>query len=209
MKVLRIYGLMFVALLALFNNSMALDKTEIVEYLNKSLSNLKSVSFSFEDVDEPKLAGNIKASVGNKYKIIKSGRTICCNAKKIWNYTSRDNKVLVSDFDASHAGLSIENIFFNLMKNAKVSQFKKETSTKITKGLYVCVLNVETAYAEKNKIDKVKIWVDSRKKIRYIASIYQNETQMWKIENLQLNPKLADSIYNFSAPKDCKVIELD
>ena len=191
------------------NSVYSLDKNEASEHLRSIMKDLASISFTFEDVSNKKFNGTVIAEKGNKYKISSEDRAIYCNGDKIWNYTRNDNKVLISDFDPSRPNLSIENIFFGLVDKMEIEQFTKELSSKKTKGLYQITLKPDKEFAKKNKINKVKIWMNENKDIQYIATEFNNNTQQWKINNLKINPKIKADSFKFSTPKDCKIIELD
>lgn len=200
---------LIVVLFGSVNSIWALDKNEVTAHLQSIMKDLVSISFSFEDVANKKNNGSIIAIKGNKYKISSEDRTIHCNGDKIWNYTRNDNKVLVSDFDPSRPNFSIENVFFGLVDKMEIEQFSKELSSKKPKGLYILTLKPEREFAKKNKISKVKIWMNEKKEILFLATEYNGVIQQWKINNLKFNPKIKADIFNFTAPKDCKIIELD
>lgn len=187
----------------------ALDKNEIETHLNNLLNNLETISFKFTDVSHQNLSGSINASKGNKYKIITKDRTVICNGDKIWNYSESDNKVIISDFDSERVNLSIEGVFFGLIKKMSLEKFTKEHSSKNTDKLYIVTYKANNEISKKYKISIVKLWVNSQKDIKYISTEYNNSINRWKIDDLKINPKIKAEIFKFKAPEKCKIIELD
>ena len=200
---------LLICLCSLANPLIALDKAEASKYLKTLLKDITTLSFTFEEVSNKKTVGSVQAVKGNKYKIITEGRSIYCDGEKIWNYTRQDNKVLVSQFDANRPNFSIESIFFGLVDKMEIEQFSKELSTKLTKGLYMITFKPDKDFAKKNKISKIKIWMNESKEIQYVAIENNNNMQQWKINKLKVNTKLKSDNFKFTTPKDCKVIELD
>lgn len=189
--------------------TLALDKEEIIAHFQTSLKGLSSISFNFNDETHKGITGSLHAIKGNKYRIITEDRTIYCDAYKIWNYTPNDNKVIISEFDPNRANLSIEGIFFGLIDKMQIEQFTKEHSTKKSNQLYKVSFKPNQEYSKRYKVNKVNIWINEDKEIKNISTEYNSAIQKWKISNLKINPKIKAELFKFSAPKDCKIIELD
>ncbi len=193
-----------------FNNIFALEKKDVQAYIDNSFAKLTSLGADFTDLNNKLNSGYIKAMKGNKYRINSRDRVIVCDGKKIWNYSIKDNKVLISKFDNDRNSLSLENIFFDILKNSKLKTLKKETSTnKNFNKLYAADFEISEADKQKYKVDKLKIMLDEQKNIKYLIFNYKSESQQIQVNFLSLNKKMKDSDFKFKAPKKCEVIELD
>lgn len=201
--------LLFLCYFIAYSHSFALDKSEVIAHFQNSLKGLSSISFNFNDESHKGVTGSLSAIKGNKYRIITEDRSIYCDGNRIWNYTPNDNKVIVSEFDPNRANLSIEGIFFGLIDKMQIEQFTKEHSTKKSNQLYKVSFKPNQEYSKRYKVNKVNIWINEDKEIQYISTEYNSAIQKWKISNLKINPKIKAEIFKFSAPKDCKTIELD
>ncbi len=201
--------LLFLCYFIAYSHSFALDKDEVIAYFQNSLKGLSSISLNFSDESHKGIAGSLNAIKGNKYRIITEERSIYCDGNRIWNFTPNDNKVIVSEFDPNRANLSIEGIFFGLIDKMQIEKFTKEHSTKKSIGLYKVSFKPNQEYSKRYKVNKVNIWINEDKEIKYISTEYNSALQKWKISNLKINPKIKVDMFKFSAPKDCKIIELD
>ena len=184
--------------------SSCMTRNEASSYINKSLRNLKTVAFGFKQLDGDKNSGFLKAKKGNKYLLSSSGRKIYCDSKKVWNYSVKENQVLISDYSSSETTFSLDNIFFGIANNYSVQGFAKEKKT----GLFVLTLKINDSVAAKIKTKCVKIWLTSEYKIKYLSTDYNDTTIRFLITDLVLNPALKESTFKFVAPKECKVIDL-
>ena len=195
-----ILGICFIAT----GQSYAMTRNEANAYIQRSLKNLNTVALRFSQVEGEKINGFLKAQKGNKYYLNYSDRKIYCDSKKIWNYSVKENKVLISNFSADANSFSLENLFFNIANNYSIQEFSKEKKT----DLFVLSLKINPATAKKIKIENVKIWLTEDSKIKYISTTYGSDTYKFLISDLAFNPKLSASTFRFIAPKGCKFIDL-
>lgn len=187
---------------------IAQDKSNVFKELQTKFSGIKSVSFTFKDMNS-KASGEITSEKGNKYKIKTSDRVITCDGKKIYNYTPLDNKAMVSNYNDNNSAFSIEKFFFEFIKVLTPESFTKETSTKSTNGLMLLTLKADENFTKKNKIKNIKIWLDKNNDIEYVAFNFQNKEEFFKIDNLKTNIKIKKDFFKFKAPSKCQIIELD
>lgn len=204
MKTKFVYMILFLLSVSL----IAQDKSSVFKVLQSKFIGIKSVCFTFKDMNS-KANGDITSEKGNKYKIKTSGRVICCDGKKIYNYTISDNKAMVSNFDENNSAFSIEKFFFEFIKVLTPESYTKETSTKATNGLMLLTMKADDNFAKKNKIKNIKIWLDKNNNIEYVAFNFQNKEEFFKIDNLKTNIKIKKDFFKFKAPAKCQIIELD
>ena len=200
----------FIIILLLISaiNIYAQDKTAVFKDLQSKFKSISSVSFNFTDVNN-NYSGDLTSEKGNKYKIKSTDRVITCDSKKIYNYTTADNKVLVSNYNDNNSTLSIEKFFFDFLNVLTPDSYTKEHSTTKTNGLMLLTLKADESFAKKNKIKNIKIWLDNNNEIKYVAFNFQNKEQFYKIEDLKTNIKIKKDFFKFKAPKKCQIIELD
>jgi outer membrane lipoprotein-sorting protein len=188
-----------------------LESTSVFDNVLKKYSGVKSVSFSFTSTEQPGLKGKIKAKLGNKYIITTGDRTITCNGKSIWNYTKKDNKVVLSSYeDAESDELSIEKVFFNFLQQYKAVSVARNTSSSGPPA-YEIVLepkNKPTKFSSMS-LSRVIIKVDRKDYTLLSITISDNGAlQTWSVKSIKLNQEIKDESFNFEVPEGASVVDL-
>ncbi len=192
------------------SNLFAIDREDVEKYIEKNFKSVKTIKLDYSDLNNKYNYGYIKAKKGNKYRINTYDRIIVCNGSKIWNYAVNNNKVMISKFDSDRSSLSIENIFFDILKNSKINNFKKEISTnKNNNNLYSVDFTISDSDKSKYKIDKLNVLINEKFDIKQINLSYNGQEQRLKIKSLSINKKINDKEFNFKLPKNSQVIEID
>jgi outer membrane lipoprotein-sorting protein len=178
------------------------SKEDLHRQIKEKYSSMESLSLKFT-LDGGNY-GELKAKKGNKYQIVMNDRIITCNGSKVWNYSIADKTVIISRFDAKMKDVSLEDIFFDLIKNSKAISLN---STSSSKGESQYELEIQ---AEKNKnIQKLILVVDKNtSEIKAIKINMNNVSQKWFINAISTSSKLPDTIFNFTAPKDAEVVDM-
>lgn len=206
MKNLAIYLLIFLCGFQLF----ALEAKDVQKYFDNTISKLNSLSADFTDIRNKTNSGSLKAVKGNKYRIDSKDRIIVCDGKKIWNYAVKEKKVIVSTFEEERAGLSIETIFFDLLKAAEIESFAKEVPSKKAKNvLYSVAIKLSSAEKKKHKIDNLKLLIDEKKQVKYLIFSYKGDKQEIEIKRLTINPKLKAKDFQLKTPKNVELIDIN
>jgi outer membrane lipoprotein-sorting protein len=188
-----------------------IESSAVFDNVLKKYSGVKSVSFSFTSTEQPGLKGKIKAKLGNKYIITTGDRTITCNGKSIWNFTKKDNKVVLSSYEEAESDeLSIEKVFFNFLQQYKAVSVAKNTSS-VGPPAYEIVLepkNKPTKFSSMS-LSRVIIKVDRKDYSLLSITISDNGAlQTWSVKSIKLNQEMKDEAFNFEVPEGASVVDL-
>ncbi|MFC2130650.1 outer membrane lipoprotein carrier protein LolA [Bacteroidota bacterium] len=205
MKKIIILSLLFVVI-PLFTCYSQDSKEKIYDELVKIYKYVTTVSFDFKLLEE-NFSGSLTVKKGNKYKMEIGGRIIISNGKTIWNYSPKENKVVISDLEEIGDQVSLESFFFSFLENF---QPVKLTEKKTSKGIEAYVLDLKVKENTKSfqKISTVEIWID--RGTYDIIQFHINEPQQmtWHIEKLRLRKKASNSIFDFQPNEDCTIVDL-
>lgn len=188
-----------------------LESTSVFDNVLKKYSGVKSVSFSFTSTEQPGLKGKIKAKLGNKYIITSGDRTITCNGKSIWNFTKKDNKVVLSSYEEAESDeLSIEKVFFNFLQQYKAVSVAKNTSSSGPSAYEITLepKNKPTKFSSMS-LSRVIIKVDRKDYTLLSITISDNGAlQTWSVKSIKLNQEIKDEAFNFEVPEGASVVDL-
>ena len=192
----------FAILFILQSNALySQNKEQIYNELKTQLTGLKSISFEFSSVDADNLSGKILATK-DKYKMFLPGRIIVSNSKTVWNYSPDQSKVLISTIGDVHSA-SIQNVFFNIIQNYEPASLK--VSTQSTGAKYY-ELELKST---QNSDDYIILNLNYKtKKIQAVNYSVNGQSANLTIKNLQFNPKITKSEFEFKPPKGTQVIDL-
>lgn len=142
---------------------------------------------------------------GAQYRVETGGQTLVNNGKVTWVYLPAEKQVLINDYDEEEALFSINDFFFNYAKHFTVSradavQFDRQKH-------YVLKLQ------PKNKngfFREATLWMRDRDNVvTQLKIVDVNDTTMlYKLQNIELNPKLDNAVFSFTPPKGTEVIDL-
>lgn len=181
------------------------NKQELFESLVNKFSGINSISLKFSGDHTGQ--GQLKAIKGNKYILLVGERSIYCNSKVIWNYNKPENKVIISDFEPSTT-LSIDEFFFNFTSSYEAGNLTKSTSTAQGTDYILELKPKQSAKAMKN-IDFVKLYINPKNnEIHKVQLFDKGNITEFKISNIQINPKLNNSLFEFKIPKNAETVDL-
>ena len=204
-KIVSILAAIF--LLASVKPAFSESGDEIYDKLLKKYKDVNSVQLEFELLEDSKMNGLLKAKKGNKYILVSGNRTITCDGMTIWNYTSDDNKVVISDFDELDEGeVSLETFFFNFLKDFKLESIAKTTSSDEPPE-YLVKLDLKEGMDSDLSDVEIMIGRDDFE-IHSIRANYSGSVQTWKVKKVKLNKKFTDSDFEFKIPEGATVINL-
>lgn len=191
------------------SSSVAQNAETIYNSLLQKYGSIQTISFDFEMRENHTFKGSIKAELGNKYVMAIPGRVITSNGTTIWNYSAKDKKVIISNYEESNQKtVSIEGFFFSFLKNYKpVSLLKEQASN--SQSAYVLLMKPETDSESENMAQEVRMWVD--RKNSTISAVQINEsgsTQTFNIKKLRVNDNLSESTFEFILPKGAEEIDM-
>lgn len=164
------------------------------------------VSFDFVLLQE-KFKGHLTAKKGNKYKMVVAERVIISNGKTIWNYSEKENKVVISDFEELTEQVSIDQIFFSFLNKFKPIKLSEATTSKGIKS-FILTLKADDKFKSLMHISTVDIWVDKGSYDIIQFEIAEPQKMTWIIDKLKLRKKSEDSIFEFKPNDSCIVVDL-
>ncbi len=199
--------IVFFAIIFFVNNLHSKNsKEEIFNSLKSKYGNLESVSADFSLSTNDKIKGKFWAKSGNRYVMQMDNRIITCNGNTLWNYSIKQNNVVISSFDKMSDEVSVEKILFDLMNDYKILEAKSELSSSKQKNL---MLLLERNKQNSSNLNKVKIWVNPNNySINSIGIDRGGEFEIWNLSNLKINVKVEDSKFEFKTPKNAEEIDL-
>lgn len=176
--------------------------------LVKKFSSAPSVSFEFALDGNTSFRGSLKSKPGNKYAITTADRKIVSNGKTIWNYSIKDNKVILSEQEVGSIGsISVENVFYSFSSTFKPVSLKRENDSKHGTSL-VLHLRSDKALSQLN-IETMQLVLDAKsKQIKAVRLDGTDGKQSWAIKKINTTNKISDSAFEFVPPKNCEVIDL-
>ena len=174
-----------------------ISKKAVLDTLQNRFNNLESISFKFynEDIDE--LKGQLIAVKGNKYKLEIGDKIIVSDSDTVWNYSIKENTVLVSEFKDLKS-VSIENIFFEYLNNSDPISLSK-VNTSFGDNYYKLELE--------NTKEELKFSLFLNRNLDVKGFHFEDRDETWIIENLRINPP-PPTRFKFDASEDAEVIQL-
>jgi outer membrane lipoprotein-sorting protein len=161
------------------------DLTSDISQKNNAQSTLTGKMYFKKD-------SNIRLELGNQ--------TIVADGKTSWNYSKKNKKVIISDYDEAGSGL--------LSINYLVYQYPSECDLSLsTEGSHQ-ILNLKPK-SKKNNIGEVKLFISKENLIdKAVIANSGSGTMEVSFSNYKLNQNLSDSKFLFTAPEGTTVVDL-
>jgi outer membrane lipoprotein-sorting protein len=207
MKIIRI--ILYLALFAYPFELITQTIQSVYDELLAKYGKMESVSLDFSMREKTGFKGSLKAKSGNKFILRLPYRTVYCNGKTVWNYSPKDKKVIISDYDAENEqSISLERFFFRFIKDFEPVSLAKENNSKA--GIsHVLSMKPKTTASIDETIEEIKIWLDIKKyTIRAFQVVTAGDIITWDVINLKINGKIANSEFEFKAPDGVEVIDM-
>jgi len=146
------------------------------------------------------LAGKLLYKKKNKFRLELKNNLIISNGTTSWNYSKKENKVVISSVDDESTGIfSINDLVYKYPLECDVSLSEDE-------GYKVLILIPKT---EALSFNYLKLFVNSDNLIsKVVLSESANSLSQVNISDYVLNNKISDSNFNFIPPEGSKVIDL-
>ncbi len=180
------------------------DKDAVYNALLDKYGELTSISLKFQSMNNKSITGSLTAKKGNKYVLKIGSRTITCNGKSLWNYSTDDSVVIITKFDKSIHTNSIENMFFSLLEEFSPIAMKSESSSK---GTSFTVLTLGSNNSQSD-IKQIKLWIGKNGDIASFSLIKNSSEEKWAVWDILINKKVQDKQFEFSAPKGAEIMDL-
>ena len=148
----------------------------------------------------------ITAKKKDKYIIETLDRIICCNGKRIWNYSPARKNVVISNYNTQTGALSLEKLLFEVISSYKPNSLKNNNSS-ASGGSYL--LTLEPHGKELYDVSSIQLSIGKKKlNIEHVKITLGSGIQDWKITSLQTNVGIGDGAFTFKIPKNAEVIDL-
>lgn len=183
-------------------------KESVYQTLLKKFSKVNSVQLNFTMHGNNSFKGTLKAKKGNKHIIKMPAMTVISNGSTIWNLNEKDSKVMISNYEKNSKGaFSIDKFFFSF-----ISDYLPENLTKLknpSTGKYYEMSFTAKDKSKSGQAGKFKLILD--KSCQSISSVEFDDNgtlRKFDVSKLKINPKLADAVFNYKAPKGIEIIDL-
>lgn len=178
----------------------ALDKDKVFEILKKKFAKVESIAVEFYSTNYKK--GNLLAKKGGRFRLQIASRLIVSNGKQIWNYSVAEKKVVIQNVEISNNNISLDNFLLNFANDFEPVSFARESSSQ--SGARNCL---QLKY-KPEPTHIIRVYLDEHNKIHKIVFAFGNNEESFTIKSLRVNPKIADTQFNFKIPKGTEVIDL-
>jgi outer membrane lipoprotein-sorting protein len=98
-------------------------KESVHQTLVDKYSKFKGIQIEFANQNLPEKS-TIYATYGNKYTIKTPGRTLYCDGVTVWNVDTQKKSVVISSVKQNRNSFSIDEVFFNIIKNYIPNELK-------------------------------------------------------------------------------------
>lgn len=185
------------------------SKESVFLKFKEKYGSMKSAVIDFSLEENTEMSGKLKAKKGDKYSLETTERIIVCDGETIWNYSKKDNLLLVSGFTKyDEKSVSIENFFFDAMENYEPISLSAASSSRGERG-YLLKIRPKENSAVYGEIESIALTLDKNDfSPLNILTEGKRGKMTWDVKKFVANPKLPDSEFEFEAPKDAQVIEM-
>lgn len=196
---------------ATFSNSQPTAQ-EITERMHRQLDSVASLSADFIIASHFGVLEQSGESTGslylqrakNQFRLEQEDQTVVSDGETVWTFIPSNKQIIVSPMEDS-GGMRPDDFLFYYSRQYTSELLRTEN----TDGGLVYVLEL-TAADLSAQLDKVTIWVDSKKWLTIKAQYNDDMNSSTTIEftDIQLNPSLVDSTFMMSIPNDVEVVDL-
>lgn len=174
----------------------------VLKSLQNKFDSISDISADIVQKSGGRLTGNGKLlfKKDNNLRVEIGKQTIIANGETTWNYSKKDNKVIINNYDEAGSGL------FSI--NYLVYKYPTECNLNLLSEGSQQIL-VLTPKSKRNSLGEVKLYISKENLIdRVIVSNPATGTMDVSFSNYKLNQKLPDSQFSFTAPEGTTVVDL-
>ncbi len=183
------------------------DKNEFFEDLQDKFGEIEAISCNFELISKANMSGKLIAVKGDKFRFESDYNIIVCDGEKIKNYDIEENKVVISDFE--EGGVSLESFFFALFDEFEPFELReKKSSIDQAKYTELVLKPLDDAHIYSD-FYSVSLSFDKSKNLKEVGVMFKGGGyQIWKLENLKINPEIKSGAFEFDPPEDAEVLDM-
>jgi outer membrane lipoprotein-sorting protein len=150
--------------------------------------------------DDQKLPGKLFYKKDNKFKLETDNNIIVSNGKTSWNYSKKENKVIISSNDDESVGaFSIQKLVYEYPYQCQLHLERFQEQKVLT--LIPCDSSLSFSF--------IKLFIDQDYLIaKILVSQGPGALLIFNISDYVLNKNIPDSKFSFTSPEGCKVIDL-
>lgn len=189
----------------------AQDAEEIFERLKDTYESIDALRAEFsqtmssEFMDEEATSRGLLIASGEKYRVETDGQTLVTDGAVTWVYMPSQGQVLINDNTDDEATFSVSEFLFDYDDKFELSDAR---STSLDgESHYVVTLEPRSNDAF---FTEATLWMRSRDNVvTRLEVVDVNGTKMlFRLMNIQLNPKLEAGIFSFTPPEGAEVVDL-
>ncbi len=148
-----------------------------------------------------KLSGKFYYKRKNKFIVELKNGSIISNGETVWNYDTKQKRVVISPFNEDPTSFSLERYIFDYPTVCKIKSIPGENNKD----------EIIELVPKNNNIDfkSAKIWKSPEDMISKLEVIDLGDTKYTiQLSALKIDQELPDSKFNFNPPKGIKIIDL-
>ncbi|MFN3781124.1 MAG: LolA family protein [Candidatus Kapaibacteriota bacterium] len=183
---------------------LSLDKDKVFENLKAKYSSANSLKISFS-LRNSSLQGTLAIQQPNLFRLVLNydnlpEKIIVCDGKTLWNYSPRNNNVIISNI-LEEDSPSLQNFFTTILTNYTAHSLAKEINSALGSSL---LLTLKSAEAPSQL---VRIYLDNKFSIKAIDLDNDDSTSFYIIKKIHFNPKFPKNYFHFLPPKGTEVFD--
>ncbi|RJP62826.1 MAG: outer membrane lipoprotein carrier protein LolA [Ignavibacteriales bacterium] len=193
--------ILFITLLFLFNPQIE-DGSKLLNELQEKYESVDDfhADFRLETVTGNVETGKFYYKSVDKFKIELKSITMISDGESVWNYTQRNNKVIITPIEDNENSFSINDYVFEFPAKCNVTRGTDE------KGRDILLLKPKST--ELN-FKEMKIIVNSEKLIDEIhLTDFMDQGYRVYLSSTKVNQKLSDNFFIFEPSDGIQVIDL-
>lgn len=188
------------------------DADAIIQKVQKKYESIQDASVTFTRhiqfgamKAEQEFKGTMLMKRGDKYRIELEDQTIVTDGKSVWSFNTVNRQLLIDKYKDDPNGLSPDKVLVNIPEQYSAALLGTE---KI--GEHEASILKLIPRSQKTSTQWMKVWVDRddwlMRRIQ-VFDVSENLTT-YDVTTFRINPGVADSLFQFSAPPGVDVIDL-
>lgn len=178
------------------------SKEEVHQSLVKQYTKFKGIQIVFATQNLPDKS-TIYATYGNKYQIKTSGRTLYCDGVTIWNVDTQKKSVVISSVKQNRNSFSIDEVFFNIIKNYIPNELKVMDTKQKRFVLTLLPKNKESII---QNVSRLNLEV-TNKAVTGIVIEMDGQSEYFRLFSIK-EKNITAIDYTFTPPKNYSVVDL-
>lgn len=177
------------------------EKYDTIESLRAEFSQTMTSSY----MDDEATSSGVLIVQGESYRVETAGQTLVTDGNVTWVYMPSQNQVLINDHVNDEQTFSITEFLFEYDENFNASDV--ETTTLNGQRHFVLTLT-----PKKDDAFFTEATLSMREQDDLITQLrvvdVNGTTMLFNLENIQLNPSLAEDVFSFTPPQGTEVVDL-